>query len=136
MTIFYRNLAAFDADKQSEMVHVLRKASYCSDEVFSENKMKWNSWLEAYATRLNLEGKNQEERVVNMNKINPKFVLRNYMAQLAIEEAENGKYELIHEFYKLLKNPYDEQKDNEKWFALRPNWALDKVGCSQLSCSS
>jgi hypothetical protein len=36
----------------------------------------------------------------------------------------------------LLKHPYDEQVGKEKWFAMRPNWALDKVGCSQLSCSS
>ena len=58
------------------------------------------------------------------------------MAQLAIEDAEKGKYELLKELHVLLKNPYDEQKDKEKWFAKRPNWALNKVGCSQLSCSS
>jgi uncharacterized protein YdiU (UPF0061 family) len=71
-----------------------------------------------------------------MNTINPKYVLRNYMAQLAIEAAEKEDYTLIDELYTLLKNPYDEQPQYEKWFAKRPDWARHKVGCSMLSCSS
>ena len=71
-----------------------------------------------------------------MNNVNPKYVLRNYMAQLAIESADKGNYSLIEELYQLLKKPYNEQPDNEKWFVKRPEWARDKVGCSMLSCSS
>lgn len=77
--------------------------------------------------------KNEKEA---MNAINPKYVLRNYMAQLAIEAAEKEDYTLIDELYTLLKNPYDEQPQYEKWFAKRPDWARHKVGCSMLSCSS
>jgi uncharacterized protein YdiU (UPF0061 family) len=58
------------------------------------------------------------------------------MAQLAIEAAEKEDYTLIDELYTLLKKPYDEQPNYEKWFAKRPDWARDKVGCSMLSCSS
>ena len=71
-----------------------------------------------------------------MDAINPKYVLRNYMAQLAIESANEEDYSLIDELFQLLKNPYSEQPKNQKWFAKRPEWARDKVGCSTLSCSS
>ena len=71
-----------------------------------------------------------------MNTLNPKYVLRNYMAQLAIDAADIGDYTVIDELYQLLKQPYAEQKEAEKWFAKRPEWARHKVGCSMLSCSS
>jgi uncharacterized protein YdiU (UPF0061 family) len=58
------------------------------------------------------------------------------MAQMAIDEAEKGYYDLIHELYTLLQNPYAEQIEMEKWYAKRPDWAKNKIGCSALSCSS
>ena len=76
------------------------------------------------------------ERKEKMNAVNPKYVLRNYMAQLVIDEADKGNYELIDELFNLLKNPYTEQPEQQKWFAKRPEWARHKVGCSMLSCSS
>ena len=71
-----------------------------------------------------------------MNAVNPKYVLRNYMSQMAIDAADKGDYTLIDALFQLLKNPYSEQPEKEKWFAKRPEWARDKVGCSMLSCSS
>jgi uncharacterized protein YdiU (UPF0061 family) len=71
-----------------------------------------------------------------MNRVNPKYVLRNYMAQLAIDAANQDDFSLIAELYEMLKHPYDEQPKHEKWFAKRPDWARTKVGCSMLSCSS
>ena len=76
------------------------------------------------------------ERKEKMDLINPKYVLRNYMAQLAIDAADKGDYGLIDELYIMLKKPYSEQPEYHKWFAKRPDWARDKVGCSMLSCSS
>jgi uncharacterized protein YdiU (UPF0061 family) len=77
-----------------------------------------------------------KERKEKMNTINPKYVLRNYMAQLAIDEADKGDHKLIDELFLMLKKPYDEQVQYQKWFAKRPDWARHKVGCSMLSCSS
>jgi len=71
-----------------------------------------------------------------MDLVNPKYVLRNYMSQMALDEAEKGNYSLIDELFQLLKKPYSEQPENKKWFAKRPEWARNKVGCSMLSCSS
>ena len=82
------------------------------------------------------EGLDPAERIAGMNRQNPKYVLRNYMAQMAIDEANAGNYKLVGELYQLLQKPYDEQPEMEKWFAKRPDWAKNKVGCSMLSCSS
>jgi uncharacterized protein YdiU (UPF0061 family) len=71
-----------------------------------------------------------------MNLVNPKYVLRNYMAQLCIDDADKGDYSLLNELFEMLKKPYDEQPNFQKWFTKRPDWARDKVGCSMLSCSS
>ena len=71
-----------------------------------------------------------------MNLVNPKYVLRNYMAQLAIDSADDEDCTLLKELYQILLQPYNEQPENEKWYAKRPNWARHKVGCSALSCSS
>ena len=99
-------------------------------------RKKWNTWFESYKERLKQESLSFEDRKQRMDQINPKYVLRNYMAQLAIEAADKGDYSLIDELFKLLKNPYQEQKENDKWFVKRPDWARSKVGCSMLSCSS
>jgi uncharacterized protein YdiU (UPF0061 family) len=72
-----------------------------------------------------------------MNNANPKYVLRNWMAQLAIDGANKGDFSICEELYQLLKNPYSEQPEfEEKWFKKRPEWARHRVGCSMLSCSS
>jgi serine/tyrosine/threonine adenylyltransferase len=71
-----------------------------------------------------------------MNFVNPKYVLRNYMAQLAIDAANKEDYSVIKELNELLKKPYQEQPNSEKWYAKRPDWAREKIGCSMLSCSS
>ena len=151
MTIFFRNLAKMpknmevkDDDlscldhfidafyKPEEITDTFYKPEEIKDSVF----IKWKSWLRSYIERLQKEELSDEERQVAMNKVNPKYVLRNYMAQLAIDDADKGDYSLIDEFYNLLKKPYDEQENEQKWFAKRPEWARSKVGCSMLSCSS
>ena len=72
-----------------------------------------------------------------MRSVNPKYVLRNWMAQLAIDAAEKGDYTVAEELHHLLKSPYEEQFEYEsKWFQKRPGWAEHRIGCSMLSCSS
>ncbi len=134
MTIFFRNLSNFSDDKTG--LKLIENAFYNVENLTDDVKNRWNSWFKKYADRLAIERVSSEERKEKMNLVNPKFVLRNYMAQLAIDEADKGNYGLIDELFQLLKKPYAEQPKHEKWFAKRPEWARNKVGCSMLSCSS
>jgi len=136
MTIFFRNLSNFKKENPSESLRVINDAFYKLDEVVGNIKKRWDVWFKNYGNRLKKETFSNEERKDEMNAVNPKYVLRNYMAQLAIDDADKGDYKLIDELFNLLKKPYDEQLEHEKWFAKRPEWARDKVGCSMLSCSS
>ncbi len=136
MTIFFRNLALFNTTTPSQNLVVVKDAFYNLKEVSEAIKTRWNLWFESYAERLQRDPISAEARIKNMNSVNPKYVLRNYMAQLAIDDADKGDYRLIEELFNLLKHPYAEQPKHEKWFAKRPEWARNKVGCSMLSCSS
>lgn len=136
MTIFFRNLSNFKSGNPLAGLKIISDAFYQPNDISDTIRNQWNIWFDAYAERLNNESISDDERAKNMNTVNPKYVLRNYMAQLAIDEADQGNYNLIDELFQLLKHPYDEQSDFEKWFAKRPEWARHKVGCSMLSCSS
>ncbi|WP_394750338.1 protein adenylyltransferase SelO [Spongiimicrobium salis] len=137
MTIFFRNLSKLRATSKEEVfLELLQEAFYVSESIKDTILTPWKNWFKAYTERLALETTTDEERWAAMNATNPKYVLRNYMAQMAIDAADQGDYEMLEELYQLLKLPYDEQPEQEKWFAKRPEWARHKVGCSMLSCSS
>ncbi|WP_452598062.1 protein adenylyltransferase SelO [Pontimicrobium sp. MEBiC01747] len=136
MTIFFRNLSLFSIEKPLDGVNIIKDAFYEPDGVSIDINKKWIAWFQDYASRLNRDDSTTEERRKKMNTVNPKYVLRNYMAQLAIDAANKGDYKVIDELFKMLKKPYNEQPEYEKWYAKRPEWARHKVGCSMLSCSS
>jgi uncharacterized protein YdiU (UPF0061 family) len=134
MTIFFRSLSNFT--KAESGLQLIKKSFYDFDTISDEVKNNWNLWFKKYDERLQIERVSSEERKEKMDAVNPKYVLRNYMSQLAIDAADDGDYSLIDELFQLLKKPYSEQPEYEKWFVKRPEWARNKVGCSMLSCSS
>ena len=75
-------------------------------------------------------------RVERMNAANPKYVFRNYLAQLAIDALEQGDASVLERLMTVLERPYDEQPAHEDLAARRPEWARNRAGCSALSCSS
>lgn len=91
-------------------------------------------WLADWRARL-AEDRGAEAdaaRAARMAAVNPKYVLRNYLAQHAIERAQDGDFSEIHRLQALLQRPYDEQPDNAGYARLPPDWAQGLV----LSCSS
>jgi uncharacterized protein YdiU (UPF0061 family) len=136
MTIFFRTLSSFKKEQPEKGVELMQDAFYTPDTIKGNVLNNWKQWFADYAKRLEDETTSADERQQQMNKINPKYVLRNYMAQLAIDKADKGDTSLLEEMYLLLKEPYSEQPKFERWFAKRPEWARHKVGCSMLSCSS
>ena len=136
MTIFFRTLSSFKKEQPEKGVELIQDAFYTPDTIKGNVLNNWKQWFADYAKRLEDETTSADERLQQMNKTNPKYVLRNYMAQLAIDKADKGDTSLLEEMYLLLKEPYSEQPKFEHWFAKRPEWARHKVGCSMLSCSS
>lgn len=137
MTIFYRNLGLVSVnDDMDKIFKLVENSFYAPQEITGDIRKSWEDWFTKYLDRIRKEDLDPQDRTSKMNLINPKYVLRNYMAQLAIDAADKGDYSLISELADLLKRPYDELPEMEKWFAKRPEWARTKVGCSMLSCSS
>jgi uncharacterized protein YdiU (UPF0061 family) len=137
MTIFFRKLSQIKKEKSiEEAFEVIKESFYKIEEVVDKTEDAWMYWFTQYLNRLRQETLSDTDRKVAMDQVNPKYVLRNYMSQLAIEAAEKEDYSLIEELHLLLKNPYQEQEKYQKWFAKRPDWAREKIGSSMLSCSS
>ncbi|WP_319405513.1 protein adenylyltransferase SelO family protein [uncultured Desulfosarcina sp.] len=143
MTIFFRRLARLNADDLSPaavgdeaLMRPLMDAYYVPEQVTPAVRRRTGDWLRRYLKRAGRDNIAPKTRRRRMNAVNPKYVLRNYMAQLAIDKAEQGDFTLIHDLLDLLRRPYDEQPEKEGFAAKRPDWARRRPGCSMLSCSS
>ena len=143
MTIFFRNLSGLNVGERpmenvsdEALLVPFMDAYYLPEQLTHEYKGQIGNWIRRYVVRLREEGISNEARQKEMNAVNPKYVLRNYLAQLAIDKAEKGDYSMVNELLEVLRRPYDEQPGKEGFAKKRPDWARTRAGCSMLSCSS
>ena len=122
-TLFFRNLSRLSAADATGDAAV-------RDLVI--NRERFDAWAARYRARLQSEGSVDAARAIAMNRANPKYVLRNYLAEVAIRKARDERdYSEIETLRKLLSAPFDEQPDNERYAALPPGWASHlEVSCS------
>ncbi|PRC91306.1 protein adenylyltransferase SelO [Solimicrobium silvestre] len=91
-----------------------------------------DQWLSQYRLRLTKEASVDAVRQQVMRRHNPKFILRNYLAQQAIEAAQRNDFSEIEKLRQILANPFDEQPEHELYAALPPDWGR----ALSVSCSS
>ncbi|MRX28049.1 YdiU family protein [Kangiella sp. HZ709] len=135
MTIFYRELAKFDG--QLDSVNSLTESAYYNPQSLSNDYLKArNQWFFAYSARLQQNSITEAEKIALMNRTNPKYLLRNFLSQVAIDKADAGDCSEIEILLEIMRNPYAEQPQYQDYYQKRPEWARHKAGCSMLSCSS
>lgn len=137
MTIFYRKLANISIENTLSDTQLLAELADAYYHPLDEQlKIQTLKWLRQYIARSQQDKIKDIERKRAMNQVNPKYVLRNYLAQLAIDKAEQGDHSMVNALLDVLRHPYDEQSEHHTWAEKRPDWARTKAGCSMLSCSS
>lgn len=140
--VLFRTLSGLSTDdllqkgSVEEHTRVLSNAFYQYETWDASMHQRWSDWLTAYHTALTQDGLSDGERIRNMKQRNPKFVFRNYLAQLAIDDIVAGNTTVLENLHTVLKRPFDEHPEFEQWAGRMPDWARNRAGCSALSCSS
>ena len=121
-TRFFRALCTLDVE-----------SAPADDQVaeFFIDRDAWYAWQERYRARLATELQPSAVRTAAKRAVNPKYILRNYLAQAAIERAQAGDLAELHALQAVLQRPFDEQPANERFAAAPPDWAREiSVSCS------
>ena len=126
-TIFFRRLG--DLDEVRDPAATLADAAPVRDLFL--DRARFDLWLARYRARRAIESGDAGERRARMRQANPKFVLRNYLAQAAIAAAQQGDYSDVDRLLWVLQRPFDEHPEHERYAALPPDWASGiEVSCS------
>jgi serine/tyrosine/threonine adenylyltransferase len=121
-SILFRRLCHFDsaAGAANEPLH----------DLFID-RAAFGAWADRYRLRLEAEHSIDAERALRMTRCNPKYMLRNHLAEGAIQQARVGNFSEVHRLLKILQNPFDEQPESEADAGLPPDWAQQlEVSCS------
>ncbi|WP_281915399.1 protein adenylyltransferase SelO [Caldimonas thermodepolymerans] len=121
-TIAFRRLARFSSAEGADN-HEVR-------DLFVD-RARFDAWAARYRERLRREHSDDRERAARMNRVNPKVVLRNHLAEVAIRQAQAGDPGEVQRLLAILERPYDEQPEHEAYADLPPAWAQTiEVSCS------
>lgn len=118
-TLFFRTLSRYEGDRKE----ILKIGLY---------HQPMHDWLDSYDERLTRNTSTTDERCKKMLRVNPKYVLKNYMLQEAIDAANSGDFSVVNQLFVLAQNPYDEHPECERWAGATPEVFKNK----KLSCSS
>jgi len=123
-TDFLRRLCDFDSRPDAANAPL-------RDLVF--DRAAFDAWAARYAAALRQQGSSDAERAAAMRAVNPKYILRNHLAEIAIRRAADDRdYSEVNRLHALLTRPFDEQPEHEAYAAEPPDWAR-KI---EVSCSS
>ena len=122
-TIVFRELGTFSSEE-----------STTNDRLREHflNRERFDEWAQRYRERLRVENSQDNDRRLRMDRANPKYVLRNYLAHTAIEKAQQKDFTEIDRLLTLLRNPFDDQPAMEAYAGPPPNWGKHLA----VSCSS
>jgi uncharacterized protein YdiU (UPF0061 family) len=121
-TLFWRNLARISSADGSQDAPVR--------DLFLD-RAAWDAWAAGYRTRLQAEQSDDASRRAAMLAVNPKYVLRNHLAETAIRAAREKDFSEVQRLLAVLSRPFDEQPEAESYAALPPDWASGlEVSCS------
>jgi len=134
MTIFFTRLAEVGIDATAN--RALMAEAFYREDLREQHQLAFEAWLARYVSRIQDDDLAQADRAAIMAKFNPRFVLRNYLAQQAIDAATEGDDSKVIELLDVMRKPYHVQPGRERFAEKRPDWARQKAGCSMLSCSS
>ena len=112
--------------------HINQEDIQCSLRDDCLGRAKFDDWFKRYTQRLAQEKTTNLQRQQQMQATNPKYILRNYLAQIAIEKAEKGDFSEIDTLLMLVQNPYDEHPNYEHYANIPPDWGQHL----EISCSS
>ncbi len=124
-TRFFRALGAVESERSAITDDALAAEG-------SGPRLALDVWLLDYRGRIARDGRSDAVRRAAMDAVNPKYVLRNYLAQLAIQRAEQGDFREVSALQRVLEQPFADQPENERYAARPPEWA----GALSVSCSS
>lgn len=122
-TLAFRALSGVQRDQES-------LPSALSDLFVDREALK--VWVDRYRARLKEEHDTDEVRALRMNRTNPKFVLRNHLAEIAIQSARDGDFSEVRRLSNVLSHPFDDQPEAAAYAAVPPSWAQEL----EISCSS
>ncbi len=131
--LFFRQLSRLNTQGQPD--HTGSHAGATSgDEALRDlfiDRAAFDAWSVEYRQRLRAEGSVDAARRLAMDRVNPKYVLRNYLAQVAIDKAQQKDFSEVQRLLEVLRRPFDEQAGNEAYAGLPPDWAAGiEVSCS------
>ncbi|MCQ9327943.1 protein adenylyltransferase SelO [Pelistega suis] len=131
-TLFFRYLSEVSKESLTHMFDVQFSQTRLASLFVGKRVEDMNRWLALYAKRLGYEKRGDAERLQMMRKVNPIYILRNYLLQEAIEKAQTGNFSEIERLHRCIQQPFEEREEFMDYAKLPPSWAGDIC----VSCSS